>query len=75
MLSNLPPGVSEWMIPGNTPDDEEVEVCFVLTIGDINDLYYLKGKQDKLPQHKRHELYPLLCGIIEQLDEQEKEKM
>ena len=27
---NLPPGVTESMLPGNTPEDQEVEIVLVL---------------------------------------------
>ena len=35
MASDLPPGVTESMIPGNRPEDEEVEISLILTKGDI----------------------------------------
>ena len=38
MISNYPPGVTESMIPGNRPEDQEVEVTIVLTKGDIDDI-------------------------------------
>ena len=38
MSSNLPPGVTESMIPGNRPEDEEVEVTITLTKGDIDEI-------------------------------------
>jgi len=36
MSSDLPPGVTESMIPGNRPEDEAVEVTITLTRGDID---------------------------------------
>mgnify|MGYP000335402426 CR=1 FL=1 len=38
MSSNLPPGVTESMIPGNRPEDEEVEVTITLIRGDIDEI-------------------------------------
>jgi hypothetical protein len=40
--SNYPPGVTDSMIPGNRPEDEEIEI--VLTRGEIQDLMLLEGK-------------------------------
>lgn len=38
MPSNLPPGVTESMIPGNRPEDQEIEVTIILTNGEIDDI-------------------------------------
>ena len=43
MLSNLPPGVTDNMLPGSRPEDQEMEVCFTLTQGEIDDLINFDG--------------------------------
>lgn len=37
-MSNLPPGVTDSMIPGNRPEDQEEEITIILTKGDIIDI-------------------------------------
>jgi hypothetical protein len=37
-MINYPPGVTESMIPGNRPEDQEIELKIVLTRGDIDDI-------------------------------------
>ena len=36
MSSNLPPGVTDSMIPGNRPEDEEVEITITLCKGELD---------------------------------------
>ncbi len=38
MASNLPPGVNESDIPGNRPQDQEVEISILLTVGEVRAL-------------------------------------
>ena len=38
MSSNLPPGVTESMIPGNRPEDQEIECVIYLSQHEIDDL-------------------------------------
>ena len=63
MASNLPPGVTDSMIPGNRPEDREVEVTLVLSVGDIDDLRNADIKNDE-------NLRITLAIILEQIDEQ-----
>ena len=63
MASNLPPGVTDSMIPGNRPEDREVKVTLVLSVGDIDDLRNADIKNDE-------NLRITLAIILEQIDEQ-----
>jgi hypothetical protein len=38
MLSNYPPGVTDSDIPGSRPEDKEVELSVILTMGDLQTL-------------------------------------
>lgn len=64
MASNLPPGVTDAMIPGNRPEDREVEISLVLCVGDIDDLRMAKATNDY------HNITFIIDTIVEQIDEQ-----
>lgn len=64
-MSNLPPGVNERMIPGNRPEDQEVEVELVLTVGDLDALERWGNQTDPACD----ELLDVLASIVEQLRE------
>jgi len=64
MVSNLPPGVTESMIPGNRPEDEEVEI--LLTLGDIQILSDF-AHNPALPDGVQN----IINNILEQVDEEE----
>jgi len=38
MSSNYPPGVTDNMIPGNRPEDQEVDYFITFTMEDIEDM-------------------------------------
>ncbi len=69
MSSNLPPGVTENMIPGNRPEDEEVEIVMNFTKGDISNLRYYYHEQIKKPRQNRHELWAIVENMIELFSE------
>lgn len=69
MLSNLPPGVSEYDIPGNRPEDEEVEITMIFTRGDIDELRRYNDIQMSLPISQRHELWAIVLNMTEQFDD------
>ena len=68
MASNLPPGVTEAMIPGNRPEDQEVEIVMVFTEGEIKDLRQFYEYQQSLPIEGRHLLWPTVENLVEQFD-------
>ena len=70
MASNLPPGVTDSMIPGNRPEDREVEIVLVLSISEIEDLKKYNEEQQKIDIKKRDNFSFTIENIIEQLDEQ-----
>jgi len=63
MLSNLPPGVTEDMLPGSRPEDEEREFVLTISVGEISHLIQVK-KHDK-----DNELHYFVCNILEQIEE------
>ena len=67
-MINLPPDVSESQIPGNRPDDEEIEFTLVLTIGDIQDLKQFYQEQMAKPCAERHYLWCFTANVIEQIN-------
>ena len=69
MLSNLLPGVTVNMIPGNRPEDEEIEVCLVLTVGEIEDLECELNNLMDQPENKRSPVWTVLENILEQIKE------
>lgn len=69
MSNNLPPGVTESMLPGNRPEDEEVEVALVFTKGEIDDLKRFYYKEFVKERAARHYLYTTVVNIIEQFNE------
>ena len=68
MLSNLPPGVTDSMIPGNRPEDQEIETDMIFTCGEIEQLQRFNETQLKLPLAERHELWATVSNIVEQFD-------
>jgi len=73
-LSNLPPGVTESMIPGNRPEDREVECVICLSVGEIEMLQDWRDRETRLMQQLTpHELYNTIDGILDQINESEKE--
>lgn len=68
MLSNLPPGVTESMIPGNRPEDQEFEFNIVLTKGEIENLtvYALSNT----PPNRNMIFWEIVCNILNQIEEQ-----
>lgn len=71
MPSNLPPGVTEGMIPGNRPEDVETEYYITFAAWEIADMREFVNKQDAVPIEKKHELYPVIQNIMDQIDEQD----
>jgi len=66
MLSNLPPGVTNSMLPGSRPEDEEIEFYVLLTKGEVQDLSYWysdKKRGDTIPP----EIEDFLETIYEQI--------
>ena len=71
MASNLPPGVTDSMIPGNRPEDREVEVILYLSVGEIDALIYYNERQQALEVNKRNEIWYIIEDIAEQLEDNE----
>ena len=69
MSSNLPPGVSESMIPGNRPMDQETEITLIFTTGEIDELKQYVDYQRKLPKSERHELWEIIENMLDQVKE------
>jgi len=68
MASNLPPGITDAMLPGNRPEDQEVEVFLVLTVGEIEDLQCELQNQMDVPPEKRSPVWYVLENILEQFE-------
>jgi len=70
-LSNLPPGVTESMIPGNRPEDQEDYERFVIFLSEeeINKLEGFVALQGLVPAEKRHPLTELIGELLDQLKE------
>lgn len=68
MSSNLPPGVTDSMIPGNRPEDQEFEI--VLTKDDIYALrdFYLRLRMH--PSFIATKFLSVIEGILEQADKE-----
>lgn len=70
-LSNLPPGMTESMIPGNRPEDQEDYGEFVIFLSEeeINKLEGFVALQNIVPVEKKHPLTELIGELLEQLKE------
>ena len=68
MLSNLPPGVTEGSLPGNRPEDAEIEVTIVFLQYEIDQLIKWSKKQSLLPYLEQHELFATIANIADQLE-------
>ena len=69
MSSNYPPGVSDDMIPGNRPEDQEVECLIILTAGDIEDMKMYVESERKKPVTERRRVFYAIENILEQIDD------
>ena len=69
MSSNYPPGVSDNMIPGNRPEDQEIECMIILTIGDMEDMEMYVERERKKPVTERQRIFYVIDSILEQIDE------
>jgi len=74
MRSNLPPGINENDLPGNRPEDQEIETIIIFTQGEIDALKRYNDIQMRLRISSRHELWDIISNIVEQLEEQEEPK-
>ena len=68
MVSNLPPGVTESMLPGSRPEDKEIEITMIFTQGEIDDLRNFHENQYGLEVSKQHNLAYIVANMIEQFD-------
>lgn len=68
MASNLPPGVTEAMIPGNRPEDQEIEIVMLFTQGEIDELRQFHEHQQLLPIANRHPLWATVANMIDHFD-------
>ena len=67
----LPPGVETYMIPGNRPEDEEVEIVMLFSRGEI-DLLTSWIEQKKLcKEEETAELFWTIKNIVDQFDEKD----
>ncbi len=64
MSNNLPPGITESMIPGNRPEDQEIEVTITLTKDDLD---YLVDYHGKYPQDDN--IRSIVDEILEQIND------
>ena len=69
MLSNLPPGVTDSMLPGNRPEDQENEVILILSVGEIKDIRCELENQMAKGRNERSLIWYVLENIDEQLRE------
>ena len=70
-LSNLPPGMTESMIPGNRPEDQEEDGEFVIFLSEeeIDKLEGFVALQGLVPAEKKHPLTELISELLGQLKE------
>jgi hypothetical protein len=61
--------VTEYMIPGNRPEDEEIEIPIVLTIEEIDELRRYVEEQLQLPLSKQQNISYILESIVNQLED------
>lgn len=71
MPSNLPPGVTDSMIPGNRPEDQEIEVPMIFSVGEIDALRAYNIAQHKMEVSHRHELWTIILNMVDQFDDEE----
>jgi len=69
-LSNLPPGVTEDMLPGNRPEDEEKTYEIYVYQGEVDRLKSFMVLQALCPPDKRHPLTDIVEGILIQIEEE-----
>lgn len=66
--SNLPPGVSERDLPGNRPEDEEIEVNgLIITKGELDHMkeQYCNMRKDWTPRSEWYGLFEAIIEIVE----------
>jgi hypothetical protein len=68
MPSNLPPGVSDSDLPGNRPEDQELD-GFVLTIGQLEDLQEFRDLEKQKTICEQSSLLYIVEDILEQFEE------
>ena len=71
-LSNLPPGVTDNMLPGNRPGDEEREYkkyTIYLSEEEIGKLAAFAATENLYSPDVRHFLVPVLTEILDQIRE------
>lgn len=73
-MNNLPPGVTDSMIPGNRAEDEEIDIPVFFCVGEIDDLISFREDQNKLTKEKQSDILYLIDNILEQLEEYASEK-
>lgn len=66
-LSNLPPGVTDSMLPGNRPEDQEVIATIVFTVGEIQEFYQFAQEQKKVHLNQRSNLGFAVIELVDQL--------
>ena len=69
MASNLPPGVTESMLPGNRPEDRECEFVVILSAGEMDQLENFAEKGCAL--HDLPGIRDIVKDIVEQYIEQQ----
>lgn len=67
MSSNLPPGVSDSMIPGNRPEDRDIEVTIGITFGDLDTMEQFILYCDT--HGEKNNLYLAIRDIVDQIHE------
>jgi len=70
MSNNLPPGITDSMIPGNRPEDEVFQITLVFLQSDIDELRQYNDIQMKLPIASRHKLWATVANMVGQFDDQ-----
>lgn len=67
---DLPPGVTPGMLPGNRPEDDEIEIPIVFLYSDIRDLHDFAEREKALPQKDRDDLLWFVEDLLEQIEEE-----
>ena len=69
----LPPGVEYHDLPGERPEDQEVDVELTMTVGDIEELrLFIEVRRIGGSDAAKTDLYHTIKSMLQQIDEQYK---
>jgi len=69
MSSNYPPGVTDNMIPGNRPEDQEIDYFITFTMEDIEDMELYVEAERKKPTTERCRVFYVIENFLKQIDD------